>query len=91
MSIWAWLGVGLGAYFLISALLSLAIAAILRSVSREAPELLDPELLARVPLPRAAIRSQDEDRFRSQPAPATTGPQALVAASGVPHLQRPSV
>jgi hypothetical protein len=52
MSIWAWLGVGLGAFFLIAALLSLAIAAILGSISREASELFESELWAQVPLTR---------------------------------------
>ena len=55
MSIWAWLAVGLGAFFLIAALLSVAIAAILGSISREASELLEPELWAQVPLPRGQV------------------------------------
>jgi hypothetical protein len=41
MSAWAWVGVGLGAFFLIAALVSLAIAAILGSISREASALFD--------------------------------------------------
>ena len=41
MSTWAWVGVGLGAFLLIAALLSLAVAAILGRVSREASELFD--------------------------------------------------
>ena len=39
MSTWAWVGVGLGTFFLITGLLSLAVAAILGSMSREASEL----------------------------------------------------
>lgn len=39
MSSWAWVGVGLGAFFLIAVLFSLAVAAILGRVSREASEL----------------------------------------------------
>jgi hypothetical protein len=41
MSTWAWVGVGLGAFFLIATLLSLAVAAVLGRVSREASELFD--------------------------------------------------
>jgi hypothetical protein len=41
MSTWAWVGVALGAFFLIATLLSLAIAAILGRMSREASELFD--------------------------------------------------
>jgi hypothetical protein len=41
MSTWAWVCVGLGAFFLCAALLSLAIAAILGRMSREASELFD--------------------------------------------------
>jgi alkylation response protein AidB-like acyl-CoA dehydrogenase len=41
MSTWAWVGVGLGAFFLITALASLALAAILGRVSSEASELFD--------------------------------------------------
>jgi hypothetical protein len=41
MSTWAWVGVGLGAFFLIATLFSLAVAAILGRVSREASELFD--------------------------------------------------
>jgi hypothetical protein len=41
MSTWAWVGLGLGAFFLVAALLSLAVAAILGRLSREASELFD--------------------------------------------------
>lgn len=41
MSTWGWLGVGLGAFFLCAALVSLAVAAILRNMTRDASELLD--------------------------------------------------
>jgi hypothetical protein len=58
MSIWAWLGVGLGAFFLIAALLSLAIAAILGSISREASELFESELWAQVPLTREQVEAK---------------------------------
>jgi hypothetical protein len=52
MSTWAWVGVGLGAFFLIAALLSLAVAAVLGRISREASEILESELWAQVPLTR---------------------------------------
>jgi hypothetical protein len=57
MSTWAWLGVGLGAFFLIAALLSLAVAAILGSISREASELFESELWAQVPLTREQVEA----------------------------------
>ena len=41
MSTWAWVAVGLGAFFLIAALVSLAVAAVLGRLSREASELFD--------------------------------------------------
>jgi hypothetical protein len=41
MSTWQWVGVGIGAFFLIAALLSLAVAAILGSIGREASEFFD--------------------------------------------------
>jgi hypothetical protein len=41
MSTWDWVGVGLGAFLLIAALVSLAVAAILGRMSREASELFD--------------------------------------------------
>jgi hypothetical protein len=41
MSAWAWVGVALGAFFLIAALLSFAVAAVLGCMSREASELFD--------------------------------------------------
>jgi bacteriorhodopsin len=41
MSTWAWVGVGLGAFLLIAVLLSLAVAALLGRMSREASELFD--------------------------------------------------
>ena len=50
MSTWAWVGVGLGAFVLISALLSFAVAAILGRIGREASKLFESELWAQVPL-----------------------------------------
>jgi hypothetical protein len=41
MSVWAWVGIGLGAFFLIATLLALAVATILGRISREASELFD--------------------------------------------------
>jgi hypothetical protein len=41
MSSWAWVGVGLGTFFLIAVLLSLAVAALLGRLSSEASELFD--------------------------------------------------
>jgi hypothetical protein len=58
MSTWAWVGVGLGAFFLIAALVSLAIAAILGSISREASELFESEIWAQVPLTREQVEAQ---------------------------------
>jgi hypothetical protein len=57
MSTWAWAGVGLGAFFLIAALLSLAGAAILGRISREASELFESELWAQVPLTREQVEA----------------------------------
>jgi hypothetical protein len=57
MSTWAWVGVGFGAFFLIAALLSLAVAAILGRISREASELFESELWAQVPLTREQVEA----------------------------------
>jgi hypothetical protein len=58
MSTWAWVGVGLGALFLISALLSLAVAAILGRIGREASELFESELWTRAPLTREHVEAK---------------------------------
>ena len=58
MSTWAWVGVGFGAFFLIAALLSLAVAAILGRISREASELFEAELWAQVPLTREQVEAK---------------------------------
>ena len=57
MSTWAWVGVGLGAFFMIAALLSLSVAAILGRISREASELFESELWAQVPLTREHVEA----------------------------------
>jgi hypothetical protein len=58
MSTWAWVGVGFGAFFLLAALLSLAVAAILGRISREASELIESELWAQVPLTREQVEAK---------------------------------
>jgi hypothetical protein len=58
MSTWAWVGVGLGAFFMIAALLSLVVAAILGRISREASELFESELWAHVPVTREQVEAK---------------------------------
>jgi hypothetical protein len=58
MSTWAWVGVGLAAFFMIAALLSLSVAAILGRISREASELIESELWAQVPLTREQVEAK---------------------------------
>jgi hypothetical protein len=67
MSTWAWLVVGLGAFFLIAALLSLAVAAILGSISREASELFESEVWAQVPLTREQIEAKTKTPVGDRP------------------------
>ena len=68
MSTWAWIAVGLGAFFLISVLLSLALAAILGRIGREASELFESALWAQDPRtrervePKAKTASAVDDR-----------------------------
>ena len=73
MSSWAWVGVALGVLFLIAVLLSLAVAATLGRISREASELFESELWAQVPLAREQAEAQMKtasaaDREHGQPA-----------------------
>jgi hypothetical protein len=58
MSTWAWVGVGLGAFFMIAALLSLTVAAILGRISTEASELFESELWAHVPVTREQVEAK---------------------------------
>jgi hypothetical protein len=58
MSTWAWVGVGLGTFFLISVLLSLALAAILGRIGREASQLFESALWAQDPLTRERVEAK---------------------------------
>jgi hypothetical protein len=58
MSTWAWVGVGFGAFFLISVLLSLALAAILGRIGREASELFESVQWAQAPLTREQVEAK---------------------------------
>ena len=57
MSTWAWAGVGVGAFFLIGTLASLVVAAVLGRISREAADIFEAELWARVPLGRERVEA----------------------------------
>jgi Na+-transporting methylmalonyl-CoA/oxaloacetate decarboxylase gamma subunit len=66
MSTWAWVGVGLGVVFLVAVLLSIAIAATLGRISREASELFESELWAQVPLAREQAEAQTKTASASE-------------------------
>lgn len=52
MSTWAWVGVGLATFFLLSTLVTLAVATILGRVGHEVSELLDSAAWSSAPLAR---------------------------------------
>lgn len=58
MSTWAWVGVGLAIFFVLSTLVTLAVATILGRVGREVGELLDSAAWSSAPLARG--HAEDE-------------------------------
>jgi hypothetical protein len=58
MSTWAWVGVGFAIFFLLSTLVTLAVATILGRVGREVGELLDSAAWSSAPLARG--HAEDE-------------------------------
>jgi hypothetical protein len=63
MSTWAWVGVGLAAFCVISTLVGLAMAAILGRIGEAVSGLLDEETWARAPVSRERVQSEDNDRL----------------------------
>jgi hypothetical protein len=53
MSVWAWLAIGIGAFFGVALLLGLAIARILGQISQNVTDLLETEMWSAAPLTRA--------------------------------------
>jgi hypothetical protein len=53
MSVWAWLAIGIGAFFGVALALGLAIAHILGRISQDVTDLLETEVWSAAPLTRA--------------------------------------
>jgi hypothetical protein len=53
MSVWAWLAIGIGAFFGVALVLGLAIARILGRISQDVTEMLEAEAWSAAPLTRA--------------------------------------
>jgi len=75
MSAWSWAIVGTAAFLLISAVVSLAPAAILGHIGQEVSELLEePDFWSTAPLTRAEIQAEQE--ATTEQAPASDGVSA---------------
>ena len=62
MSVWAWVAVGVASTLVLSAIVGLAIAAILGRISEDVSELLQADPWASAPLTRSEDSSEDESR-----------------------------
>jgi hypothetical protein len=68
MTLWSWIAVGTAAFLLVSAAVSLVVAAVLARISREIsellesqPELFESELLASAPLARERATLEEDE------------------------------
>ena len=69
MSAWSWAIVGTAAFLLISAVVSLALAAILGQIGQEVSELLEePDFWSTAPLTRGEIQAEQETTTEQAPA-----------------------
>jgi hypothetical protein len=72
MNVWAWVGIGFGAFLLMSVIIGIAVARILEHIAGEASALLEHKSWLSAPLTRAVHSHEDhEPRSRPAPAPAT--------------------
>ena len=78
MNTWAWVGVGLASFFLLSTLVTLAVAAILGRVGREVGELLDSAAWSSAPLAR---EHAEDERVPHGDVPSRRVPDAERQAS----------
>jgi hypothetical protein len=61
MTVWAWILVGIGGFFVVSLLVGLALAAILNSSARQFSELIELEAWASLPLTGTSEPENDID------------------------------
>jgi hypothetical protein len=73
MSTWLWVAVGVGAFLFLSAVVSLAVAAVLGRIAQETTELLEGEFWSTASLTREKIRKEQEAPTERQAAAGQLG------------------